>query len=155
MSTLAATFQAIPNADGPPTIIYSAANTVLDIWQEYKYGKDGNQSIESLDAQWGPRWRPEPKNRTWYSRRKIVWDKIKELIHDGLSEEDALAEVERMRAGRSMNWLMNILQNNRKETKASWKAAAAAATAAKEASAKHTPAPSLAASTDEPVVSLY
>lgn len=116
-------------------MIYGAANSVADIWQEYKHGRDGHQSIESLDSQWGPRWRPEPKNRTWYSRRKMVWDKIKELVHDGLSEEAAVAEVERMRAGRSMNWLMNILQNNRKETKASWKAAAAAAVAAKQEAA--------------------
>ncbi|TPX15413.1 uncharacterized protein E0L32_004393 [Thyridium curvatum] len=125
--------QVISTEDGgPPTVIYGSASTVKDVWAEYRHGIDGQPSIQSLDAAWGPRWRPEPRGRTWYSRRKIIWDKIKELIYDGLSEEAAVAEIEGLRGGRSMNWLMNILQNDRKEVKASWRAAAAAATAAKE-----------------------
>ena len=138
-SGLAPKFSVIPNADGPPTAVYSTANSVREVWEEYRHGIDGQPSIESLDATWGPRWRPEPRGRTWYSRRKVIWDKIRELIHDGLSEEAAVSEVERLRAGRSMNWLMTVLQTNRKEVKASWKAAAAAATAAKEAAKSNVP----------------
>ncbi|KAJ9142459.1 hypothetical protein NKR23_g7187 [Pleurostoma richardsiae] len=123
-----------PSGNGrPPAVQCSNMNTVTEIWREYRYGADGNPAIELLDAQWGSKWRPEPKIRTWYSRRKLIYDKIKELMADGLDEATAVREVESMRRGRSMNWLMRLLQDDRRETKATWKAAAAAATAAKQA----------------------
>ncbi|KAL5942519.1 hypothetical protein ACKVV1_011565 [Pyricularia oryzae] len=120
-------------ADGsvPTVVSYSTLHTVGEVWAEFKHGLDGTPPIEAIEQQWGSRWRPDPKGRTWFSRRKIVWDKVRELIHDGLSEEDAVAEVDAMRNGRSVHWLINLLTNDRKEIKASWKAAAAAAKAAK------------------------
>ena len=128
-------YQVIPRADGkPPQVVYGHVGTVAGLWREYRHGVDGQPSIESLDQTWGPSWRPEPKDRTWYSRRKLVWDKMKDFLHDDLSEEQAVAEVERIRDGRSLNWLMNLLQNNRKEAKRSWREAAATARAAKKAS---------------------
>ena len=120
-----------PTGDGPPIVECTTFNTVKEIWQEYRYGvPDQPAAIETLDATWGPRWRPEAKIRTWYSRRKLVYDKIKELIADGIDEATAVQEVEAMRRGRTINWLMRLLQEDRKDTRASWKAAAAAATAA-------------------------
>ncbi|TLD33384.1 hypothetical protein PspLS_00111 [Pyricularia sp. CBS 133598] len=120
-------------ADGsvPTVVTYSTLHTVGEVWAEFKHGLDGTPPIEAIEQQWGSRWRPDPKGRTWFSRRKIVWDKVRELIHDGLTEEDAVAEVDAMRNGRSVHWLINLLTNDRKEIKASWKAAAAAAKAAK------------------------
>ncbi|KAI6352023.1 hypothetical protein MCOR25_011264 [Pyricularia grisea] len=120
-------------ADGsvPTVVTYSTLHTVGEVWAEFKHGLDGTPPIEVIEQQWGSRWRPDPKGRTWFSRRKIVWDKVRELIHDGLTEEDAVAEVDTMRNGRSVHWLINLLTNDRKEIKASWKAAAAAAKAAK------------------------
>lgn len=120
-----------PTGDGPPTVECTAFNTVKEIWQEYRYGiPEQPAAIETLDATWGPRWRPEAKIRTWYSRRKLIYDKVKELMADGIDEATAVREVEAMRRGRTINWLMRLLQEDRKETRASWKAAAAAATAA-------------------------
>jgi len=128
-------YQVITGAEGkPPQVVYGNGGNVADLWREYRHGVDGQPSIESLDQIWGPQWRPEPKDRTWYSRRKLVWDKMKEFLHDDLTEEQAVAEVEKIRGGRSINWLMNLLQNNRKEAKRSWREAAATARAAKLAS---------------------
>ena len=54
---------------------------------------------------------------------------MKELIHNGHTEQGAITELEQRRAGRSMNWLFHYLMNNRRETKKTWRAAAAAASA--------------------------
>ena len=89
--------------------------TVDEVWKEYRQGLDGQRAIEDLDATWGSRWRPEPRGRTWYSRRKVIWDKIKEYIENGLSEENAVKEVEKLRDGGTINKLIRMLQEEKKE----------------------------------------
>lgn len=117
----------------PPTVEQSSLDTVPEIWEEYRYGRSGNPPLETLDALWGPRWRPDAKIRVWYGRRKAILDKIRELIADGIDEENAVMEVEKMRRGRTLQWLARILLEDRKATRKQWKAAQAAATAAKNA----------------------
>lgn len=109
-ATLGAT---TPN--GPPTYDYRTVATVEEVWREYKEGIDGQPAIEDLDASWGSRWRPEPRGRTWYSRRKVIWDKIKEFMNDGLDEAAAVREVERLRDGGTINKLIRLLQDERKD----------------------------------------
>ena len=87
---------------------------MAEVWKEYREGLDGQPPIEQLDATWGSRWRPEPRGRTWYSRRKVIWDKIREYITEGLGEEEAVAEVEKLRGGGSVNKLIRMLQDERK-----------------------------------------
>lgn len=76
---------------------------------------DGQPAVEALDAQWGSRWRPEPRGRTWYSRRKVIWDKIKEYIAEGMEEDEAVREVEKLRDGGTVNKLIRLLQDERKD----------------------------------------
>lgn len=101
--------------NGPPTYEYRTVATVEEVWREYKEGIDGQPAIEDLDASWGSRWRPEPRGRTWYSRRKVIWDKIKEFMNDGLDEAAAVREVERLRDGGTINKLIRLLQDERKD----------------------------------------
>lgn len=122
---------AVPNE--PPTVVASHIDTVSEAWEEYRYGRAGNMSVEKLDAQWGPRWRQEAKLRTWYQRRKLIADRIKVYMADGISEKDAVMEVEKMRRGRSLNWVSRILGEDAKETRKQRKVAAQAATAARQA----------------------
>ncbi|KAI0477133.1 transcriptional activator of glycolytic enzymes-domain-containing protein [Xylariaceae sp. FL0804] len=100
---------------GPPQYDYRTVATVDEVWREYREGMDGQPAIEALDAQWGSRWRPEPRGRTWYSRRKVIWDKIKEYIADGMDEDEAVREVERLRDGGTINKLIRMLQDERKD----------------------------------------
>ncbi|KAI1408673.1 transcriptional activator of glycolytic enzymes-domain-containing protein [Hypoxylon sp. FL1857] len=100
---------------GPPQYKYGTVGTVEEVWKEYREGMDGQPAIEELDATWGSRWRPEPRGRTWYSRRKVIWDKIKEYMAEGLEEEDAVREVEKLRDGNTINKLIRMLQDERKE----------------------------------------
>ncbi|RYP78711.1 hypothetical protein DL771_000378 [Monosporascus sp. 5C6A] len=105
----------IPTTPGPPAYDYRTVGTVEEVWKEYREGMDGQPAIEELDANWGSRWRPEPRGRTWYSRRKVIWDKIKEYMEHGMSEEDAVKEVERLRDGGTINKLIRMLQEEKKE----------------------------------------
>ncbi|KAI1483204.1 hypothetical protein K445DRAFT_27434 [Daldinia sp. EC12] len=104
-----------PGSAGPPQYKYGTVGTVEEVWKEYREGMDGQPAIEDLDATWGSRWRPEPRGRTWYSRRKVIWDKIKEYMAEGLDEEEAVKEVEKLRDGNTINKLIRMLQDERKE----------------------------------------
>ncbi|KAI1750748.1 transcriptional activator of glycolytic enzymes-domain-containing protein [Xylaria castorea] len=104
-----------PTAAGPPQYEYRTVGTVEEVWREYREGMDGQPAIEKLDATWGSRWRPEPRGRTWYSRRKVIWDKIKEYMGEGMDEEAAVQEVERLRDGGTINKLIRMLQDERKD----------------------------------------
>lgn len=88
--------------------------------------------LERLEALWGPRWRYEFKVRTWFQRRKLIADRIKLYMADGIDEKDAVMEVEKMRRGRSLNWVCRILGDDAKETRKQRKVAAQQATAARQ-----------------------
>ncbi|KAI2466282.1 transcriptional activator of glycolytic enzymes-domain-containing protein [Annulohypoxylon bovei var. microspora] len=104
-----------PQSAGPPQYKYGTVGSVEEVWREYREGMDGQPAIEELDATWGSRWRPEPRGRTWYSRRKVIWDKIKEYMAEGIDEDDAVREVEKLRDGNTINKLIRMLQDERKE----------------------------------------
>ncbi|KAI1775952.1 transcriptional activator of glycolytic enzymes-domain-containing protein [Hypoxylon cercidicola] len=104
-----------PQSAGPPQYKYGTVGTVEEVWKEYREGMDGQPAIEDLDATWGSRWRPEPRGRTWYSRRKVIWDKIKDYMTEGLDEDEAVREVEKLRDGGTINKLIRMLQDERKE----------------------------------------
>ena len=107
--------QQTPQTPGPPAYDYRTVGTVEEVWREYREGMDGQPAIEKLDEAWGSRWRPEPRGRTWYSRRKVIWDKIKEHIEAGMAEDEAVREVERLRDGGTINKLIRLLQEEKKE----------------------------------------
>lgn len=104
-----------PTTAGPPPYDYKTVATVEEVWKEYRQGNDGQPAVEALDAAWGSRWRPEPRGRTWYSRRKVIWDKIKEFITEGMDEDAAVQEVEKLRDGGTINKLIRMLQDERKD----------------------------------------
>ncbi|KAI1840208.1 hypothetical protein JX266_013575 [Neoarthrinium moseri] len=104
-----------PQTPGPPSYDYRTVGTVDEVWKEYREGIDGQPAIEDLDANWGSRWRPEPRGRTWYSRRKVIWDKIKEYMAEGMAEDEAVREVEKLRDGGTINKLIRLLQDERKD----------------------------------------
>ncbi|KAI1275949.1 transcriptional activator of glycolytic enzymes-domain-containing protein [Xylaria sp. FL0933] len=104
-----------PTPAGPPPYDYRTVATVEEVWKEYREGLGGQMAIEKLDSLWGSRWRPEPRGRTWYSRRKVIWDKIREFINEGMDEEAAVQEVEKLREGGTINKLIRMLQDERKD----------------------------------------
>ncbi|EED15128.1 hypothetical protein TSTA_045840 [Talaromyces stipitatus ATCC 10500] len=50
--------------------------TVREVWEEWYYGLHGNPSVQSIENQWGARWRTDSKDHMMFSRRKVIIDKI-------------------------------------------------------------------------------
>jgi Transcriptional activator of glycolytic enzymes len=98
-----------------PPIVTSLSKlyTVKDVWREWKEGIAGRPSIQELEEQWGSRWRPGGTIRVQFCRRKVIWDAISSRIARGKSEAEAIAEVDRIRDGQSLNRLVDILKDRR------------------------------------------
>lgn len=115
----------IPNQ--PPTVEASHLDTAWEAWEEFRYGRNGNPSLETLDAIWGPRWRQEFKLREFYKRRKAIADKIKQYMADGIDEQSAVRALDTQRGKRKLNWLSLRILDERKAQKEQYKEAQKAA----------------------------
>jgi ribosomal protein S3AE len=86
---------------------------VAAVWGEWKEGVAGGPAIESLEEQYGHRWRPGNTMTVQFSRRKVVWDALRALIARGRSEAEAIQELEALRDGQSLNRLVDLLRQRR------------------------------------------
>ena len=87
--------------------------TVKDAWQEWQEGLAGQPALRELEARWGSRWRPGNAVRIAFSRRKVIWDEILACTARGKSVDEAVAELELLRASRSLNSLVKELKRRR------------------------------------------
>jgi hypothetical protein len=102
-------------APGPPVVTALArAFTVTDVWREWKEGFAGQPAIRELEETWGSRWRPGNVVRVQFCRRKVIWDAVLARTARGKSEAEAVAELELLRAGRSLNQLVDELKQRRR-----------------------------------------
>jgi hypothetical protein len=100
--------------ESPPIFTTLAkAFTVKDVWREWVEGFAGRPPIRELEEKWGCRWRPGNTVRVQFCRRKVLWDELAVRIARGKSEEEAVAELEQLRAGRNLNRLVNELKHRR------------------------------------------
>jgi uncharacterized protein YeaO (DUF488 family) len=86
----------------------------MDVWREWKTGLLGHLSVQELEDKWGSRWRPGNNVRVQFCRRKVIWDELRARIATGMSEEQAVMEVERIRGGKSLNQLVDRLKKSRR-----------------------------------------
>jgi hypothetical protein len=101
-----------PSAPTGPPIIASLTKvfTVQDVWKEYVEGFAGRPAIRELEDRWGSRWRPGNAVRVQFCRRRVIWDALLGRIAQGKTEDEAVAELEALRAGRSLNQLTDRLR---------------------------------------------
>jgi Transcriptional activator of glycolytic enzymes len=102
----------------PPEFTTLPLSTVDEVWREWKEGIGDNPPVERLEAEWGARWRPDARMRKWFSRRKVIWDRLKELIVAGQTAGDAVGQLERLRNGRSLSQLVKLLQSQKAKAQA-------------------------------------
>ena len=76
--------------------------SVASLWEEWK------TTVEPLEQSQGTAWRPGGESR-YFQRRKKVIDAIQQRINGGMSPSDAVATLETMRAGKSLNKLSQEL----------------------------------------------
>jgi hypothetical protein len=91
------------------------AFTVKEVWREWKEGLAGRPAIQELEERWGSSWRPGNAVRVQFCRRKVIWDELLARIARGKSEEEAVAELEQLRAGRSLNRLVDELKQRHQQ----------------------------------------
>ena len=104
-----------PTGETPPIVARLAKIfTVEDAWREWKEGLGGRPAVQELEGRWGSLWRPGGTLRVQFCRRKVIWDAILARVASGRSEEEAVAEVERLRAGQSLNRLVDALKQRRR-----------------------------------------
>lgn len=104
-----------PALNNPPILTgLMKAHTVMEAWSEWKDGRLGQPAIRDLEERWGSRWRPSNIIRVQFCRRKVIWDAVLNAITRGKSEEDAIEEVEQLRAGQSLNKLVDRLKQRRR-----------------------------------------
>ncbi|KAF6527764.1 hypothetical protein HZS61_008066 [Fusarium oxysporum f. sp. conglutinans] len=104
-----------PPVPGMPVVAALAkVFTVRDVWKEWEEGIAGQPAVRVLEETWGSRWRPGNEIRVQFCRRKVIWDELLARTASGKSEEEAVAELELLRAGRSLNRLVDELKQRRR-----------------------------------------
>ncbi|KAF4918718.1 Protein MSN1 [Colletotrichum viniferum] len=87
-------------------------DTVEELWAEYRHGLRGQPPVEQLEVKYRAKWRNDTYGRSWFTRRKPFWDKMKQMLADGKTEDEAL-EVMRARSKGSVPGLMGRLCKER------------------------------------------
>jgi hypothetical protein len=90
------------------------ARTVADVWREWREGIASRPALQKLEETWGHLLRPKPKDKTAWSRRKVILDELTRLIARGRSEEAVVAELKALRAGRHLRRLIEDLKGRQK-----------------------------------------
>ncbi|KAK4096054.1 hypothetical protein N658DRAFT_393288, partial [Parathielavia hyrcaniae] len=97
-------------AEAPIITSLPKAFTVQDVWKQWAEGFAGQPAMQELEERWGARWRLGNAVKVQFCRRKVVWDTLLSRIAQGKSEEEAIAELEVLRAGKSLNQLADKLR---------------------------------------------
>ena len=87
---------------------------VRDVWNEWNTGIAGGPAVSHLEERWQSRWRPSAKARTAFCRRKVVWDAVYARMRRGLTEEQAVADLEAWRGKDTINRLSERLRDQEK-----------------------------------------
>ncbi|KAG6989224.1 High-osmolarity-induced transcription protein 1 [Fusarium oxysporum f. sp. conglutinans] len=100
--------------DMPVVTALAKVFTVRDVWKEWEEGIAGQPAVRVLEELWGSRWRPGNRVRVQFCRRKVIWDELLARTASGKNEEEAVAELELLRAGQSLNRLIDELKRRRR-----------------------------------------
>ena len=106
--------RAPPEPGLPVFTALAKAFTVKDVWKEWKEGSAGRPAVRELEEKWGSRWRPGNTIRVQFCRRKVIWDELQARVARGKSEDEAVAELELLRAGRGLSQLADDLRQRRR-----------------------------------------
>jgi hypothetical protein len=81
-------------AEMPSYKLSRTIKTVRELWMEWYEGLNGQPAIQTLEAQYGARWRPHSKERVMFGRRKIIIDEIYARTKDGTALGEAIEAVQ-------------------------------------------------------------
>jgi hypothetical protein len=98
---------------GLPAYTLVKARTVDEVWREWNEGILGGPAIKDLELKWGSKWRPLPKERVAFCRRKVIIDDILKRQQHGQSASDAITALELVRGDKSIDWLIKELKKRK------------------------------------------
>ena len=85
--------------------------TLYALWNEYKFGVNGQIAAKNFTS------RERGANRFTYSRRKVFWDKVRELVRAGHTSFTAIDIFRNVYRNRSVTQIINaMLKDKRRNT---------------------------------------
>ncbi|XP_044715219.1 centromere DNA-binding protein complex CBF3 subunit [Hirsutella rhossiliensis] len=84
-----------------------------DVWKEWEEGFAGQKAVRELEETWEAAGAGNGV-RVQFCRRKVIWDELLARMASGKCKEAAVAELELLRAGRSLNRLVDELKQRRR-----------------------------------------
>ncbi len=98
---------------GPPAYALVKARTVNEVWREWNEGILDGPAVKDLELKWGSKWRPLPKERVAFCRRKVIIDDILKRQQRGQLVSDAVTALEVVRGDKSIDWLIKELKRRK------------------------------------------
>jgi hypothetical protein len=81
-------------------------SSVAELWREFYVGLAGGPSINSLERDFGNRWRRSAADSKYFSKRKLIIEKVISIANsDGITVEEAIKKFDRFRGDHSLDWL--------------------------------------------------
>lgn len=94
----ATTTASASNGEPPQYRLSRTITTVPDVWKEWNSGIGAGPAVQHLEDQYGSSWRTRSGGEgTLFCRRKAIVDKVKGMMRDGLSETQAVSQLEDVR----------------------------------------------------------
>ncbi|KAG0051017.1 hypothetical protein BGZ83_004206 [Gryganskiella cystojenkinii] len=94
----------------------AAVKSVKDVLIEWRYGTAGGPALQDLNRLYFSRWRIHEDHSQYNTRAVIVRHYVDMVQHRGFSDQNAIKALERLRAGRSLWALANVLKKQYAET---------------------------------------
>jgi len=102
--------------DLPPSYkLPRSVKTVVDLLQLWRHGMSGMPAVDSLEREWGTRWRPASEKNFFSTRKKIIDEVVRRCLITGLSEDGIASEIDRERGQDSLDKLFKVIQKENKE----------------------------------------
>jgi hypothetical protein len=88
--------------------------TVTDVWREYELGLPGQPAVQFLEQTQGTSWRRDRTESRYFSRRKVIYDKVKKTASEyNISTTEAAEIIERNRVelGKSLDGFCKVISS--------------------------------------------
>lgn len=82
--------------------------TLYALWNEYEFGLNGQKAAKNFTS------RERGKNRFTYSRRKVFWDKVIELVRAGHTSFTAIDLISNVYRNRSVTQTINLMMRDKR-----------------------------------------
>ncbi|TQN66764.1 Protein MSN1 [Colletotrichum shisoi] len=89
--------------------------TVEEQWAEFRYGLHGQPPVERLEELYRAKWRNSTYGRSWFTRRKAFWDKVKGMLAEGRTEHEALGRARTRVTPRQGDWPVSTAEQKETE----------------------------------------